>query len=61
MAAKSGGKCTERPKRPGPMTVKVKGYTRDDGTKFILINVTHQNNSISGLTKRLVPKTNLFL
>ena len=33
MAAKSGGKYTERPKRPGPMTVKVKGYTRDDGTK----------------------------
>lgn len=26
------GKCSEKPKRPGPMTVKVKGYIRDDGT-----------------------------
>lgn len=35
MAVKSNssGKCTERPKRPGPMTVKVKSYTRDDGTR----------------------------
>lgn len=27
------GKCSETPKRKGPMTVKVIGYTKDDGTK----------------------------
>lgn len=27
------GKCSEKPPRRGPMTVKVKGYTREDGTK----------------------------
>lgn len=27
------GKCSERPPRKGPMTVKVSGYTRKDGTK----------------------------
>lgn len=27
------GKCSEKPKRRGPMTVKVKRYTRKDGTK----------------------------
>lgn len=26
------GKCTEKPPRRGPTTVKVKGYTRKDGT-----------------------------
>ena len=29
----SKGKCSEKPPRKGPMTVKVKGYVRDDGTK----------------------------
>ena len=27
------GKCSEKPPRRGTMTVKVKGYTREDGTK----------------------------
>ncbi len=27
------GKCTEKPPRRGPMTVKVKPYTRNDGTR----------------------------
>ncbi len=27
------GKCTEKPPRRGPMTVKSKFYTRKDGTK----------------------------
>lgn len=27
------GKCTEKPPRRGPMTVKVSSYTRKDGTK----------------------------
>lgn len=27
------GKCSEKPPRRGPMSVKVKGYTREDGTK----------------------------
>lgn len=26
------GKCTEKPRRSGPMTVKVKPHTRSDGT-----------------------------
>lgn len=29
----SKGKCSEKPARKGPMTVKVKGYTKKDGTK----------------------------
>ena len=28
------GKCTEKPPRRGPMTVKVSSYTRKDGTKI---------------------------
>lgn len=27
------GKCSEKPARKGPMTVKVKGHTKKDGTK----------------------------
>lgn len=27
------GKCAEKPKRSGPMTVKVNGYTRKDGVR----------------------------
>ena len=27
------GKCTEKPPRRGPMTVKVSSYKRKDGTK----------------------------
>ena len=27
------GKCTEKPARRGPMTVKVDGYKKADGTK----------------------------
>lgn len=27
------GKCSEKPPRKGPMTVKVNGYTKNDGTK----------------------------
>jgi len=27
------GKCSEKPARRGPMTVKVKGYTRKDGDR----------------------------
>lgn len=27
------GKCTEKPPRRGPMTVKVSSYMRKDGTK----------------------------
>lgn len=31
--AKKKGSCSESPKRRGPMTVKVKPYKREDGTK----------------------------
>jgi len=27
------GKCSEKPPRKGPMTVKVKGHTRKNGVK----------------------------
>ena len=27
------GKCSEKPKRKGPMTVTVDGYKKDDGTR----------------------------
>ena len=27
------GKCSEKPSRKGPMTVKVSSYTKKDGTK----------------------------
>ena len=27
------GKCSEKPPRKSPMTVKVSGYTKKDGTK----------------------------
>ena len=29
----SKGKCSEKPPRTGPMTVKVSKYTKNDGTK----------------------------
>ena len=29
------GKCTEKPPRRGPMTVKVKGHTRKGGVKIV--------------------------
>lgn len=32
MSAKQG-KCSEKPPRKGPMTVKVGGYVKNDGTK----------------------------
>jgi len=28
------GNCSEKPKRQSPMTVKVSGYTRKDGTRI---------------------------
>lgn len=30
---KRKGKCSERPRRKGPMTVKVSSYRKKDGTK----------------------------
>lgn len=31
--ADTKGKCSEKPPRKGPMTVRVNGYTKKDGTK----------------------------
>lgn len=33
MTNNKAGKCSEKPPHKGPMTVKVDGYTRQDGTK----------------------------
>lgn len=38
------GKCTEKPPRRGPMTVKVSSYREKMEQKLIVIKDTHLNN-----------------